>query len=223
MKTILKKMYYVYFFFIKFFKYPTAKIYTNFIMPGVKIGKYVIIREGCKIQKDVEIGDYTFVNENTQIDTNTKKIGKFCSISHGVKIGLGPHPLHFFSTSPVFYEPYRGYVKKQLYNEFEDKGYTEIGNDVLIGANAIILAGVKVGNGAVIGTGSVVTKDVPPYAIVAGNPAKVIRYRFSEDIIEKLLELKWWDMNIKDILRYQDYFDDIAEFIKVLDENSKRL
>ena len=197
--NIKKKIYFLYFSFFKYFKYPNAIIETNFIMPNVKIGKNVIIKENCRIQKNVVIDDFTFINHSTQIDTNCKYIGKFCSISHGVKIGLGPHPLNFFSTSPIFYEPYRGFVKKQLYNEFEDKGYTEIGNDVLIGANAIILAGVKVGDGAVIGAGSVVTKNVPPYAVVAGNPAKIIKYRFDEKIIKKLLKLKWWEKDINEI------------------------
>ena len=221
-KDLIKKLYYIYFYFAKFFKYPNAEIYTNLIHPNVKIGNGVIIKENCRIQKDVIIDDYTFINHSTQIDTNCRYIGKFCSISHGVKIGLGPHPLNFFSTSPVFYEPYRGFVDKQLYNEFEDKGYTEIGNDVLIGANAIILAGVKVGNGAVIGAGSIVTKNVPPYAVVAGNPAKVIKYRFSDEIIEKLENLKWWDLDVNCILKYQKYFDDIENFIKAVNENCKK-
>jgi len=221
MRILLKKIYFLFFGFYKYFKYPYSNIETNFIMPNVAVGKGVIIKENCRIQRGVVIDDYTFINHSTQIDSNCKKIGKFCSISHGVKIGLGPHPLNFFSTSPIFYESYRGFVDKQLYNEFDDKGYTEIGNDVLIGANALILAGVKIGDGAVIGAGSVVTKDVPPYAIVAGNPAKIIKYRFEKEIIKKLLQIKWWNMDIKEILKYKDKFDNINEFIKALDENSK--
>ena len=213
-KSIIKKLYFLYFAIYKLFKYPDSIIETNFIMPGVKLGRKVFIRKGCKIQKGVEIGDFTSINENTQIDSNCKSIGKFCSISHGVKIGMGPHPLHFISTSTVFYEPYRGFVKKQLYNEFEDKGYTVIGNDVLIGANAIILAGVKVGDGAVIGAGSVVTKDVPPYAIVAGNPAKIIKYRFSKETIDKLLKLKWWDMDIEILVKNAELMKNPEKFIK---------
>lgn len=219
--NIKKKIYFLYFSFFKYFKYPNAIIETNFIMPNVKIGKNVIIKENCRIQKNVVIDDFTFINHSTQIDTNCKYIGKFCSISHGVKIGLGPHPMHFFSTSPVFYEPYRGFVDKQLYNEFKDKGYTEIGNDVLIGANAIVLAGVKVGDGAIIGAGGIVTKDVPPYAVVAGNPAKIIKYRFDEKTIEKLLKLKWWNKDINEILKYKKYFNNIDKFLKAMNENYK--
>jgi len=196
-KEIAKKLYFLYFSIYKHIKYPSCSIGTNFIMPNVKIGKNVIIRNGCKIQKDVEIGDYTSINENTQIDSNCKTIGKYCSISHGVKIGMGSHPLSYISTSTVFYEPYRGFVDQQLYDEYADKGVTIIGHDVLIGANAIILAGVNVGHGAVIGAGAVVTKDVPPYAIVGGNPAKIIKYRFEENIINKLITIKWWDKDMQ--------------------------
>jgi virginiamycin A acetyltransferase len=224
LKSLLKRFYFLYFNFYKYFKYPTCKVYTNFVMPNVKLGKNVIIREGCKIQKNVHIDDFTFINENTQIDSNTKYIGKFCSISHGVKIGMGPHPLNFISTSPIFYEPYRGFVKRQLYDEFKDKGFTIIEHDVLIGANAIILAGVKIGTGAVVGAGSVVTKDVPPYAIVAGNPAKIIKFRFDKRIVEKLLQSQWWNFPIEVLIKYVNYIDMPEKFIiKVLnDKNNKK-
>ena len=213
-KIIKKRLYFLFFSIYKYFKYPKTRIETNFVLPGVEIGEGTIVRSGCKIQKNVKIGSYTFINENTQIDTNCESIGNYCSISHGVKIGMGSHPLHFVSTSTIFYEPYRGYVKDQKYDEFEDKGYTIVGNDVLIGANAIILAGVNVGDGAVIGAGSVATKDVPPYAIVAGNPAKVIKYRFNNEQIDKLLKIKWWDIDIKILSKKIDAMTNVEKFIK---------
>jgi len=211
----VKKIYFLLFRILKFFKYPSAIIESNFIMPNVKIGKNVIIKENCRIQSHVYIGDFTFINHSTQIDPFVK-IGKYCSISHGVKIGLGPHPMNFFSTSTVFYKPYRGFVNEELYNEFKEKGYTEIGNDVLIGANALILAGIKIGDGAIIGAGSVITKDVPPYAVVVGNPGKIIKYRFDEATINKLLKIKWWDRDLKEILKYKEDFNNINKFIKHL-------
>ncbi len=219
LKEIIKRMYFIYFSFYKYVKYPTCSIYTNFIMPKVKLGKKVIIREGCKVQKNVWIDDYTSINENTQIDSNTKYIGKYCSISHGVKIGMGSHPLTYISTSTIFYEPYRGIVNKLLFDEFKDKGYTLIGHDVLIGANSIILAGVKVGDGAVIAAGSIVTKDVPYYGIVGGNPAKLIKYRFNDVIIEKFNSLKWWNFSIDILKENIQYMSNPKEFIKRLENN----
>jgi len=183
-------------------------------MPNVILGKEVIIRSGCKVQNNISIGDYTSINENTQIDTNCKSIGKYCSISHGVKIGMGSHPIYHLSTSTVFYEQYRGYIDEQLFDEYADKGFTVIGHDVLIGANVIIMAGISIGHGSVIGAGSIVTKDVSPYSIVAGNPAKVIKYRFDEKTIEELLKIKWWDKDIKDLVSNTNLIKNTDEFIK---------
>jgi acetyltransferase-like isoleucine patch superfamily enzyme len=213
-KKIMKKLYFLFFSVYKYIKYPSCQIDTNFIMPTVKLGKKVIIRSGCKIQNNVSIGDFSSINENTQIDSNCKSIGKYCSISHGVKIGMGSHPLSHISTSTIFYEPYRGYVDNQLFDEFKDKGYTEIGNDVLIGTNAIILAGVKVGDGAVIAAGSVVTKNVEPYAIVGGNPAKIIKYRFDKQTIQDLLKIKWWDKDIKELISNINIMNNPQKFIQ---------
>lgn len=213
LKNLLKNIYYLFFPLYKIFKYPTCKIYTKKIHPKSKIGKFVEIGKYCKIDRDVEIGDYTYINEYTRIDANTKFIGKYCSISHNVKIGMGPHPLNYISTSPVFYSKARGYINESTYDEYEDRGLTEIGDDVFIAANVIILAGVKVDTGAVVGAGSVVTKDVPAYAVVAGNPAKVIKYRFEADTIETLLASKWWNIDIEILLSTYKSMNDIKKFI----------
>ncbi|MDG0817346.1 CatB-related O-acetyltransferase [Bdellovibrio svalbardensis] len=212
-KTLLKKIYFCYFAITKRFKYPTCILQTNFILPGVKLGRHVIIENRCKVYRNVMIGDYTFINENTRIDPNTKSIGKFCSISHDVKIGMGPHPLAFVSTSPVFYSKARGFVGADLYDEYADKGYTEIGNDVFIACNAVVLAGVKIGHGAVVTASSVVIKDVPPYAVVGGNPAKLIKFRFAEDEIVQLLKSKWWDMDLKTLLKSPEQMTSVRKFI----------
>jgi len=115
------------------------------------------------------------------------KIGKFCSFAPGVKILLsGEHQTTSITSYPfdVFWQRNKGPISK---------GDISIGNDVWIGSNAIILSGVTIGDGAVIGAGSVVTHDIAPYAIVVGNPAKVVKYRFSSSSIEYLLKLRWWD------------------------------
>ncbi len=141
------------------------------------------------------------------------EIGSFCSISSNVKIGGGMHPVSWVGMSPVFYKG-RDSVKTK-FSEFErsDALYTQIGNDVWIGQNVLIKQGVTIGHGAVVGMGSVVTKDVLPYSIVAGNPARLIRKRFSEDIIIALLEIKWWDFNDKDLKEYAQHFKNPQEFI----------
>jgi len=122
--------------------------------------------------------------------TNTS-IGKFCSIAPKVRMGLGKHPINYISTSPLFYAPKNPLLfkicKSPKFDEFEP---ITIGNDVWIGVNVTIMDGIKVGDGAIIGANSVVTKDVEPFSIVGGVPAKEIKKRFETAIIEKLMELK---------------------------------
>lgn len=138
------------------------------------------------------IGAYSYVGPGSRVIY--ANIGKFCSISDAI-IGMGSHPLNYIATSSLFTEKCNGtghsWVKKSCFDEFKT---ITIGNDVWIGTRAIIMGGVNIGNGAVVGAGAIVTHDVPPYAIVAGVPAKVIRYRFPQELIDKLEEAKWWDL-----------------------------
>lgn len=122
-------------------------------------------------------------------------IGAFCSLADGVIIGGAQHPIEWVGTSPVFYKG-KDSVKKK-FSEFEPPKAkrTFIGNDVWIGDRAIIKGGVSIGNGSIIGMGSVVTKDVGPYEIWAGNPARFIRNRFDPEIITKLNQMQWWDFS----------------------------
>lgn len=162
---------------------------------------------------NIKVGDYTmyndFVNDPTQFEKNNVLyhypinhdkliIGKFCSIACGTKFlfNSANHNLNSLSTYPfpLFFEEW-DLKKENVTESWNNKGNIIIGNDVWIGYEAIILSGVNIGDGAVIGTRAVVTKDVPPYTIVGGVPAKIIRKRFSEDVISKLLEIKWWDWN----------------------------
>ena len=141
------------------------------------------------------IGAYSYVANNT--DVESADVGKFCSIADHCRIGMGGHTLGMLSTSPIFTEALNGtktqWVPKDVHAA-EDKRVI-IGSDVWVGSHVLINGGVKVGHGSVIGAGAVVVKDVPPYAIVGGVPAKVIRYRFSPQIIQRLLEFEWWNMD----------------------------
>ena len=129
------------------------------------------------------------------------KIGSFCSIADEVIIGGAQHPIEWVSTSPVFYKG-RDSVKKK-FSEFDrpEEPHTIIENDVWIGDRAIIKGGVHIGNGAVIGMGSVVTKDVGDYEIWAGNPARCIRKRFSPDVSEALNSMRWWNLSEKELAK----------------------
>ena len=157
------------------------------------------------------VGEYTmyndFVNDPAQFERNNVlyhypvnhdrlMIGKFCSIACGAKFlfNSANHSLSSLSTYPfpIFYEEW-GLDRKNVAEAWDNKGDIVIGNDVWIGYEAVILAGVTVGDGAVIGARAMVTKDVPPYTIVGGVPAKPIRKRFSEETISEMLALKWWD------------------------------
>jgi acetyltransferase-like isoleucine patch superfamily enzyme len=204
-KFIIKKVYLKY-------KFGTNLDFTTNIRRDIKLEEKVNIGKYCSINCK-KIGKYTFINEYTRIDSHTNLIGRFCSVSHNVKIGLGSHPLDFVSTNSFCYDPKYEFVNQLEYDSFKYKGYTVIGNDVLISANAIILAGVTIGDGAVIGAGSVVTKDVEPYSIVAGIPAIHIKYRFTKQQIDKLLKIKWWNLD-ENILKHQiSKFKSIEEFI----------
>ena len=147
------------------------------------------------------------------------EVGAFCSISNNVVIGGGNHPLNWVSTSPAFYKGRDSISKRLATLEYDSSdAHTIIGNDVWIGNGVLIKPGVIIGDGAVLGMGSVVTKDVEPYTIVGGNPAKVIRKRFDDETIQKLLAIKWWEWEDDKILSYSKYFNDTNELLSKLEE-----
>jgi len=164
-------------------------------------------------------GKYTYVSRDSQIWTYDTEIGSFCSISDGVHIGLSQHPTKYFSTSPAFYctNNITNLIEQDLQLEEELVLPCKIQNDVWIGAGVLIMGGVTIGNGAVVAAGAVVTKDVPPYAIVGGVPAKIIKYRFDEETIKELLDLKWWDLPDEKIKQIP-FNVPIEESIKVMKE-----
>ena len=151
----------------------------------------VKVCEGCRFYLDSEIGEYTYIGR--YCDITLAKIGRYCSIGNFVVIGGGEHRLDRISTN------FELYPDSQTGIELADRDLI-IKNDVWIGTNAVIRRGVTIGNGAVIGANSFVNKDVPDYAIVAGTPARIVRYRFSDDVIQKILESKWWEKDKNDAI-----------------------
>lgn len=143
-------------------------------------------------------------------------VGSFTSIANNVVIGGGKHPMEWVSMSPVFYEGKDSVKTKFSEHKREPVKRTEIGHDVWIGEKALIKQGVIIGNGAVIGMGSIVTKDVEPYTVVAGSPAKVIRKRFDNHIIDRLEKIQWWKLDDKDLKEYAPYFTDPNKFIEMV-------
>lgn len=159
----------------------------------------------------VSIGKYSFLNGDAYLEN--VDIGNYCSIGRDFNTISGNHDMNYFSTFPFWARnirtPFTGYDPVNIDIERPPKK-TIIGNDVWIGSYVKIINGITVGDGAVIGTGSIVTKDVPPYAIVAGCPAKIIRYRFDEETVQKLLATKWWNYSREELLENWDKLEKIV-------------
>ncbi|MGE6454277.1 CatB-related O-acetyltransferase [Shewanella baltica] len=203
----------------KFFSpwiYRFYSFYLNLNLKNISIGRSCVISRDSFLDTNVNILDYCRLF-NTDIKSYSYvspysilidcKVGKYTSIGPGCRIGLGIHPVDLLSTSPYLYND--NLFKKKNSNDFAK---VIIGNDVWIGANALIMGGIIVGHGAVIGAGAVVTKDVPPYAIVVGAPAKVLRLRFEESIINRLLVSPWWDLDHDIIVKNKASFRTVDEY-----------
>lgn len=193
-----------------------------------KISIHSIVNEKCSFEGNNRIGAETIFYSSVMgfqsyMGVNNMfthaKIGKFSSIGNNVRLISLTHPTHGVSTHPAFYSTkYDGvtYVKENKAKEVlttKDNWQCEIGNDVWIGSHVLIRGGVKIGDGAVVAMGSVVTKDVPPYAIVGGVPAKIIKFRFNEETIESLIKLQWWNREEDWIKEHADKFMNVNNFI----------
>ena len=185
----------------------TSIIRDSWVVGNVSLGNYTEIIDDVRLVGNIEIGDYTSINgPNTQLFARVNKIviGKYCSIARGCTIQEYNHNVRKMSTYMINSKLFNKKVSLDIYS----KGSVTIGNDVWLGAQSVILSGVNIGNGCIIAANSVVTKDVPPYAIVAGVPAKIISYRFSPEIIEKLLELQWWNRSLDWLIKNNYAFQD---------------
>jgi acetyltransferase-like isoleucine patch superfamily enzyme len=180
--------------FINVDKHGTSKVCSGTQLVNVKIGKHSDIGYDCII-------------------INTE-IGSFCSLGANILIGGAAHTIDWVSTSPVFNENLDHLKQKFAYHKFPLDSKTIIGNDVWIANNVLIKANLKIGDGAIIGMGSVVTKDIGPYEIWAGNPAKLIRKRFDEKTIDVLNKIKWWEWTDEKIKLHAIDFNNINAFIK---------
>jgi len=198
---------------------PTCRIRHCSLREAV-FGKYSTVLDGASLQH-VTLGDFSYVSYNSILVNTT--IGKFCSIGSNIQIGLAPHPVRdFVSTYPAFYSKSNTGCVMNFRSEsvFVDAvPETRLEHDVWIGTNVIIPGGIAIGTGAVVAAGAVVTRDVPPYAVVGGNPAKLIRHRFPDDVINTLLQSEWWNWPIEKIQRNVDEFCNIERFLSWIERS----
>ncbi|WP_422409245.1 MULTISPECIES: CatB-related O-acetyltransferase [unclassified Endozoicomonas] len=184
--------------------------------------------KGCNIDQKVKIGAFSYVVSGYLFGV---EIGRYCSFGENVQIGRQDHPIDWMSTSPFFYMAGKNILSSV---DSTDRAFdivpklpkaptklktTKIGNDVWIGHGAFIKPGITINTGAIIAAGSVVTKNVEPYSIMAGNPAKHIRYRVKKELIPLLLKSKWWELSPSDLRNFN--FSNLEENPKILDEISK--
>lgn len=198
----------------------------NLFNPAVslfaKIDNKSKISRKAKVYARVQVthstmGDFSYIGGNSRIIH--ADIGKFCSIAGETKIGMGTHTLDKISTSPIFTEAKNAtkhsWVKESAVTPFKR---VVVGNDVWIGVRTMVMGGVRIGDGAVIGAGSIVTKDIPPYAVAVGVPAKVIRYRFPQEQIDDLLAHQWWELSEEKLKEHIDLFQDSENYVVKINE-----
>lgn len=189
--------------FILRFRLGVKSSIFSFVCKESRLARGVSILRASTVVSS-KLGEYTYL-ANSKVGYTS--VGSYCSIGPGARIGgLGAHPLDTLSSHPIFYQYNKG-------EKFIENKYTRLGSDVWVGANAIILDGVSIGDGAVVGAGSVVTKDVPDYAIVAGNPARIIRYRFSAELIYQIKQSQWHKLPLRKLIEVMNNSNSLNDIL----------
>jgi acetyltransferase-like isoleucine patch superfamily enzyme len=195
-------------------RYPGCRI-ESILPPGLEVGTGAIVREGVFVSPTLSsLGRHAYLGEGSSI-LDCRGIGPFSCVSQGARIGLPDHLLDHVGTSHLFSSPARGWVEKDTLAK-RRKPPAEVGADVLVSANALVLAGVALGHGSVIGAGAVVLEDVPPYAIAVGVPARVTGHRFDEGLRERLLGSRWWERPDEELRSLRARFADPEAFLDAL-------
>lgn len=202
--------------FFRLLQYLAHKLVVKGRPPGIRLSE---VDSTSKVESGAfflnsTMDRYSFCGYDCEI-VHTD-IGSFCSIAHGVVIGGTAHPIDWVGTSPVFYDNKDSVKRKFSRFQRDTQPRTTVGHDVWIGRNALIKQGVSVGTGSVVGMGAVVTKDVAPYTIVGGNPAREIRTRFDPDIVAGLLDSQWWLLADEDLEVLAAHIRDPGAFLQAV-------
>lgn len=201
-------------------RFPTLVLHDGAVFTDdCEIGAHCVLFRNVFLSQ-TSLGSYSYLQSGS-VASNVD-IGPFCSIGSSVTIGLAAHPTSMLSTSPVFYDP-----RQPLPSFLTDRVVftasmprTVIGADVWIGQGVMIKAGLRIGVGAVLGAGAVVTRDVEPYQIVGGNPARVIRARFPVELVARLVASRWWEREAIVLRRLSDSFGDPVAFLQALERTA---
>lgn len=201
-------------------KFPSSQISAGAVVDHASVlAEYSVLFHDAALLNS-SLGAYSYVQSRSVICN--AEVGGFCSIASNVNIGLANHPRHMVSTSPVFFDNTQPlpkfFINHRIFTEILPR--TVIGADVWIGQGAIVKAGITIGTGAIIGAGAVVTKDIPPYIIAAGNPCRTIRPRFPEPIVQQLLDSRWWELEKQKLAKLAPSMSDVENFLLALQSST---